>query len=193
MSHPLAHPFSRIAASLVHAANRADWRRGALRRHPQPRVRLSHVPPRRPHGRRQRRQGLVRLVLRAPRRVQDHAQHLGTWRWTARGTVGEKQCARVCVLDPPAGCKKSNKTHTLGTCLLCFPRGLCRTSQTCLPVKRTSTRRYIGGGNKFNLSEWSPEYFSRLNEFVSTAGSLGIVRGVFFFFFFFFSLFVHSD
>ena len=127
MSHPLAHPFSRIAACLEHAANRADWRRGALRRHPQPRVRLSHVPPRRPHGRRQRRQGLVRLVLRAPRRVQDHAQHLGTWRWTARGTVGEKQCARVCVLDPPAGCKKSNKTHTLGTCLLCFPRGLCRT------------------------------------------------------------------
>lgn len=31
------------------------------------------------------------------------------------------------------------------------------------------------GGNKFDLDKWDPEYFARLNDFITEAGARGIV------------------
>jgi hypothetical protein len=43
------------------------------------------------------------------------------------------------------------------------------------PWARSSVPGYAGGGAKFDLHTWDPEYFSRLREFVAQAGKRGIV------------------
>jgi len=43
------------------------------------------------------------------------------------------------------------------------------------PWARSDTRGYAGGRNKFDLSKWNPEYFSRLHNFLSEANRRGIV------------------
>ena len=42
------------------------------------------------------------------------------------------------------------------------------------PWARGSEPGYAGGGNKLDLSQWNPEYFSRLHDFLSGAARLGI-------------------
>ncbi len=43
------------------------------------------------------------------------------------------------------------------------------------PWKRSSTPGYAGGGNKFDLDQWDPEYLKRLKAFLTAAGKRGIV------------------
>jgi len=43
------------------------------------------------------------------------------------------------------------------------------------PWLRGSSPGYAGGGNKFDLTQWNPEYFSRLQSFLAEAARLGIV------------------
>src|SRR5258707_1107429 len=43
------------------------------------------------------------------------------------------------------------------------------------PWARSDTPGYPNGGNKFDLSKWNEEYFTRLKQFVSEASSRGIV------------------
>lgn len=43
------------------------------------------------------------------------------------------------------------------------------------PWSRSSTAGYPDGGNKFDLNQWDPAYFTRLKDFVAQAGSRGIV------------------
>jgi hypothetical protein len=43
------------------------------------------------------------------------------------------------------------------------------------PWARSNTPGYIGGGNRFNLTEWSADYFTRLHSYMSLASELGIV------------------
>ena len=43
------------------------------------------------------------------------------------------------------------------------------------PWARSSTPGATGGGNKFDLTQWDPAYFSRFQDFVSKAGQRGIV------------------
>ena len=43
------------------------------------------------------------------------------------------------------------------------------------PWARSGEPGYIGGGNKFDLSEWDPAYFARLRGFVAEAGKRGII------------------
>lgn len=43
------------------------------------------------------------------------------------------------------------------------------------PWMRSATPGYAGGGNKFDLTRWNPEYFARLSEFISEAARRGIV------------------
>jgi hypothetical protein len=43
------------------------------------------------------------------------------------------------------------------------------------PWARSSVAGYAGGGNKFDLSQWNPEYFDRLRSFLSEAEKRGIV------------------
>ena len=43
------------------------------------------------------------------------------------------------------------------------------------PWVRSSTAGYAGGGNKFDLDHWNPEYFARLHDFLAEAGRRGIV------------------
>ena len=43
------------------------------------------------------------------------------------------------------------------------------------PWARSDTPGYAGGGNKFDLSKWNAEYFSRLHDFLSEADRRGIV------------------
>lgn len=43
------------------------------------------------------------------------------------------------------------------------------------PWARSTSHGYIGGGNKFDLSQWSAPYFTRLKAFMSLASDLGIV------------------
>lgn len=43
------------------------------------------------------------------------------------------------------------------------------------PWKRSNVSGYRGGGNKFDLSQWDEAYFKRLKDFVSAAGSRGVV------------------
>lgn len=43
------------------------------------------------------------------------------------------------------------------------------------PWSRSTVSGYAGGGNKFDLNSWNPDYFSRLRQFLGEAGRLGIV------------------
>lgn len=43
------------------------------------------------------------------------------------------------------------------------------------PWARSDQPRYTGGGNKFDLDRFSPEYLARLKEFIADAGRRGIV------------------
>lgn len=43
------------------------------------------------------------------------------------------------------------------------------------PWMRSITPGYAGGGNKFDLDQWNPEFFTRLLDFVAEADRLGIV------------------
>ena len=52
---------------------------------------------------------------------------------------------------------------------------------TIVPWARSATPGYIGGGNKFDLDKWDPEYFSRLRDFISSAAGRDIIVEVCFF------------
>lgn len=43
------------------------------------------------------------------------------------------------------------------------------------PWARSNTPGYAGGGNKFDLKQWDPAYFARLQDFVDQASKRGIV------------------
>ena len=43
------------------------------------------------------------------------------------------------------------------------------------PWARSSEPGYTGGGNKFDLEKWNPEYFSRLHDFLAEASRRGII------------------
>jgi hypothetical protein len=43
------------------------------------------------------------------------------------------------------------------------------------PWMRSDTPAYAGGGNKFDLDKWNPEYFTRLHNFLADAERRGIV------------------
>src|SRR5450432_1597687 len=43
------------------------------------------------------------------------------------------------------------------------------------PWARSTTAGYAGGGNKFDLDQWNPEYFTRLHDFLTDASTRGIV------------------
>src|ERR1700753_2150645 len=43
------------------------------------------------------------------------------------------------------------------------------------PWVRSDTPGYAGGGNKFDLSKWNPEYFQRYHDFLADASKRGIV------------------
>ena len=43
------------------------------------------------------------------------------------------------------------------------------------PWARSSTSGYAGGGNKFDLDQWDPEYFKQLHDFLTDASRRGIV------------------
>jgi hypothetical protein len=43
------------------------------------------------------------------------------------------------------------------------------------PWTRSTTPGYAGGGNKFDLEKWDPEYLARFREFLSEAAKRGIV------------------
>ncbi|HEU0369943.1 MAG TPA: hypothetical protein VFR42_12065, partial [Candidatus Acidoferrum sp.] len=43
------------------------------------------------------------------------------------------------------------------------------------PWMRSEVGGYAGGGNKFDLSRWNPEYFRRYQEFLAEAAKAGIV------------------
>lgn len=43
------------------------------------------------------------------------------------------------------------------------------------PWARSTTPGYAGGGNKFDLDQWDPEYFQRLHEFLAAASKFDIV------------------
>ena len=43
------------------------------------------------------------------------------------------------------------------------------------PWKRSATPGYAGGGNKFDLNQWDPEYFRRFHDFLREASDRGIV------------------
>jgi len=44
-----------------------------------------------------------------------------------------------------------------------------------LPWARSAEPGYAGGGNKFDLGQWDPEYFRRLNDFLSAAARRGVI------------------
>ena len=46
--------------------------------------------------------------------------------------------------------------------------------EAIVPWARSNVPGYIGGGNKFDLDKWDPEYFARLKDYVSYAGQKGI-------------------
>ena len=50
-----------------------------------------------------------------------------------------------------------------------------------LPWARSSIPGYTLGGNKFDLGQWSAEYFQRLRDFVAKAGDRGVVVEICFF------------
>ena len=43
------------------------------------------------------------------------------------------------------------------------------------PWARSQAPGYAGGGNKFDLEQWNPEYFRRFHDFLAEAGKRGIV------------------
>src|ERR1043166_8539642 len=43
------------------------------------------------------------------------------------------------------------------------------------PWTRSDTPGYPNGGNKFHLTKWNPDYFTRLKQFISAAAERGIV------------------
>jgi hypothetical protein len=43
------------------------------------------------------------------------------------------------------------------------------------PWMRSDSPGYAGGGNKFDLDKWNPEYFERLHDFLADASKRGIV------------------
>jgi hypothetical protein len=43
------------------------------------------------------------------------------------------------------------------------------------PWMRSNSAGYAGGGNKFDLAGWNPEYFARYRDFLATAAKAGIV------------------
>lgn len=43
------------------------------------------------------------------------------------------------------------------------------------PWARSNETGYAGGGNKFDLTKWDPEYFARLKDFITEAGKRNIV------------------
>jgi hypothetical protein len=43
------------------------------------------------------------------------------------------------------------------------------------PWARSGTPGYAGGGNKFDLERWNPEYFTRFHDFLAEAAQRGIV------------------
>jgi hypothetical protein len=49
------------------------------------------------------------------------------------------------------------------------------------PWPRSQTPGYRGGGNRFDLDRWDPEYFRRLKDFIAQAGERGIVVEICFF------------
>jgi hypothetical protein len=49
------------------------------------------------------------------------------------------------------------------------------------PWARSDTAGYQGGGNKFDLDRWNPEYFDRYRAFLAEASRLGIIVEVTFF------------
>jgi hypothetical protein len=49
------------------------------------------------------------------------------------------------------------------------------------PWARSGTAGYAGGGNKFDLENWNPEYFTRLHGFLAEAERRGIVVEITFF------------
>ena len=53
--------------------------------------------------------------------------------------------------------------------------------ETIVPWARSAESGYIGGGNKFDLDKWDPEYFARLKDFISYAGQKGIFIEICFF------------
>lgn len=50
-----------------------------------------------------------------------------------------------------------------------------KTEHYLAPWARSTTSGYLDGGNKFDLKEWDPRYWSRLTDFVTEAGSRGVV------------------
>lgn len=48
-------------------------------------------------------------------------------------------------------------------------------ARALLPWARSSQPGYAGGGNRFNLSEWDPAYFRRLDDFLADAAQHNIV------------------
>lgn len=65
--------------------------------------------------------------------------------------------------------------------------GIARNSQAPAPGRflapwaRSTEPGYAGGGNKFDLSRWNPDYLTRLKEFLDEAGRRGIVVELTFF------------
>jgi hypothetical protein len=49
------------------------------------------------------------------------------------------------------------------------------------PWARSETPGYAGGGNKFDLTKWNPEYFQRYHDFLEDASKRGIVVEISFF------------
>jgi len=50
-----------------------------------------------------------------------------------------------------------------------------------VPWARSDTPGYHGGGNKFDLGAWDPEYFARLRDFIEQAGKRRIIVEICFF------------
>ena len=50
-----------------------------------------------------------------------------------------------------------------------------RPERLAVPWSRSSTPGYANGGNKFDLSQFDPNYFARLKDFIAEAGKRGIV------------------
>jgi hypothetical protein len=44
-----------------------------------------------------------------------------------------------------------------------------------LPWQRSAVAGYAGGGNKFNLDRWNPDYFARLHDFLAEAQRRGVI------------------
>jgi hypothetical protein len=56
-----------------------------------------------------------------------------------------------------------------------------RPQRTIVPWARSNQPGYVYGGNKFDLDQWNPEFFARLQDFIVKAAERGIVVEVCFF------------